>query len=86
MNAKLSDIAERLEEVALKDDYFKERGLYPNVDFYSGIILTALKIPTNLFTPIFVLGRMPGWCAQLIEHIKNPHARITRPRQVYLGK
>lgn len=86
MNARLSDIAERLEEVALSDDYFKERGLYPNVDFYSGIILTALKIPTTLFTPIFVLGRMPGWCAQLIEHIKNPHARITRPRQVYQGK
>lgn len=86
MDSYLSDIAQKVEEVALSDDYFKERGLYPNVDFYSGIILTALKIPTELFTPIFVMGRMPGWCAQLIEHNKNPHARITRPRQVYLGK
>lgn len=86
MDAKLSDIAEKLEEVALKDEYFQARNLYPNVDFYSGIILSALKIPTQLFTPMFVLGRMPGWCAQLIEHVKNPQARITRPRQVYLGK
>ncbi len=86
MNSCFSDIAQKVEEVALNDDYFKERGLYPNVDFYSGIILTALKIPVELFTPIFVMGRMPGWCAQLIEHNKNPYARITRPRQVYLGK
>ena len=62
MNAKFSDIAEKLEEVALQDEYFIERKLYPNVDFYSGIILTALKIPVSLFTPIFVIGRMPGWC------------------------
>ncbi|MGI0406147.1 citrate synthase [Helicobacter himalayensis] len=86
MDHRLSDIAERLEEVALSDDYFKERGLYPNVDFYSGIILSALKIPVSLFTPIFVIGRMPGWCAQLIEHIKDPTTRITRPRQVYIGE
>ncbi|RDU64204.1 citrate synthase [Helicobacter sp. MIT 14-3879] len=85
MNAKFSDIAEKLEEVALKDEYFIERKLYPNVDFYSGIILTALKIPVSLFTPIFVIGRMPGWCSQVIEHIKSG-ARITRPRQVYEGK
>ncbi|SQH71230.1 citrate synthase [Helicobacter mustelae] len=86
MNARLSEIAHKIEEVALNDEYFIQRGLYPNVDFYSGIILTALQIPTELFTPIFVMGRMPGWCAQLIEHHKNPSARITRPRQVYLGK
>lgn len=86
MDRRLSDIAEKLEEVALSDDYFKARGLYPNVDFYSGIILTALKIPVSLFTPIFVIGRMPGWCAQLIEHVKDPTTRITRPRQVYVGK
>ena len=86
MDHRLSDIAEKLEEVALSDDYFKARGLYPNVDFYSGIILTALKIPVSLFTPIFVIGRMPGWCAQLIEHVKDPTTRITRPRQVYVGK
>ncbi len=85
MDSRLSDIAEKLEEVALSDDYFKQRGLYPNVDFYSGIILSALKIPVSLFTPIFVIGRMPGWCAQVIEHIKSG-ARITRPRQLYLGK
>ena len=85
MNAQLSEIAEKLEEVALKDDYFIERKLYPNVDFYSGIILSALRIPVSLFTPIFVIGRMPGWCAQVIEHIKSG-ARITRPRQVYEGK
>ena len=85
MNAKFSDIAEKLEEDALQDEYFIERKLYPNVDFYSGIILTALKIPVSLFTPIFVIGRMPGWCAQVIEHIKSG-ARITRPRQVYEGK
>ena len=85
MNAKFSDIAEKLEEVALQDEYFIERKLYPTVDFYSGIILTALKIPVSLFTPIFVIGRMPGWCAQVIEHIKSG-ARITRPRQVYEGK
>lgn len=86
MDMRLSEIAEKVEEVALSDSYFIERKLYPNVDFYSGIILTALKIPTELFTPIFVLGRMPGWCANLIEHVKDPSARITRPRQVYLGK
>lgn len=85
MNNKFSDIAQKVEEVALKDDYFIERKLYPNVDFYSGIILSALKIPVTLFTPIFVIGRMPGWCAQVIEHIKSG-ARITRPRQVYKGK
>lgn len=86
MNARLSEIAEKLEEVALSDDYFKERNLYPNVDFYSGIILTALRIPVPLFTPLFAIGRMPGWCAQVMEHMKNPYARITRPRQVYMGK
>lgn len=85
MNDRFSDIAEKIEEVALKDEYFIERKLYPNVDFYSGIILSALKIPVSLFTPIFVIGRMPGWCAQVVEHIKSG-ARITRPRQVYDGK
>lgn len=86
MDMRLSDIAEKVEEVALNDEYFIQRKLYPNVDFYSGIILTALKIPTQLFTPIFVLGRMPGWCANLIEHVKDPNTKITRPMQVYVGK
>lgn len=85
MNNKFSDIAEKIEEVALNDDYFIERKLYPNVDFYSGIILSSLKIPVSLFTPIFVIGRIPGWCAQVIEHIKS-NSKITRPKQVYKGK
>lgn len=85
IDERRAEIAERVEEIALKDDYFIERKLYPNVDFHSGIILSALKIPRALFTPIFVIGRMPGWCAQVIEHIQSG-ARITRPRQVYLGK
>ncbi len=86
MDSRLSDLAHKVEEVALNDSYFVERNLYPNVDFYSGIILSALKIPVLLFTPIFVIGRMPGWCAQLLEHIKDPTTRITRPRQVYIGE
>ncbi len=85
MDSRLSDLAHKVEEVALSDSYFVERNLYPNVDFFSGIILSALKIPVSLFTPIFVIGRMPGWCAQLLEHIKDPATRITRPRQVYIG-
>ena len=81
---RLADISERVEEIALSDSYFIERNLYPNVDFHSGLVLTALKIPRKLFTPIFVIGRMPGWCAQMIEHMKSG-AKITRPRQLYLG-
>ncbi|WP_281757354.1 citrate synthase [Helicobacter suis] len=86
MNPRLDEIAAKIEEVALKDDYFIEHNLYPNVDFYSGTILTALKIPTRFFTPVFVIARTVGWCAQLLEHVKNPKARITRPRQVYMGR
>ena len=78
------DIALRLEEVALRDDYFKERGLYPNVDFYSGIIYRALEIPTDMFTVMFSLGRIPGWIAQWKE-MRESHAPIGRPRQVYNG-
>ena len=78
------DIALRLEEVALKDEYFKVRGLYPNVDFYSGIIYRALGIPTDMFTVMFALGRLPGWIAQWKEMREN-HEPIGRPRQVYIG-
>jgi len=78
------DIAMKLEKVALNDDYFKERGLYPNVDFYSGIIYKALGIPTDMFTVIFALGRLPGWIAQWKEMREN-HEPIGRPRQVYTG-
>ncbi|BCZ17404.1 Type II citrate synthase GltA [Helicobacter sp. NHP19-003] len=86
MNPKLDEIAAKVEEVALKDDYFIERNLYPNVDFYSGTILRALQIPVRFFTPVFVIGRTVGWCAQLLEHVKNAQVRIARPRQVYIGK
>ncbi len=79
------DIAMKLEEIALKDDYFIERKLYPNVDFYSGIILSALGIPTNMFTVMFALGRMPGWIAQWKEMRETPGLRINRPRQIYTG-
>ena len=85
MDERYLEIAQKIEEVALRDDYFIERKLYPNVDFYSGIILSALKIPINLFTPIFAMGRMPGWCAQLIEHIKLG-SKLSRPLHVYTGK
>lgn len=80
----LLDIAKRLEEVALEDEYFIERKLYPNVDFYSGIIMRAIGIPTNMFTVIFAIGRLPGW----ISHWREVHmapARIDRPRQIYTG-
>jgi len=81
----LLDIAKNLEEIALKDDYFVERKLYPNVDFYSGIIYRAMGIPTNMFTVMFALGRLPGWIAQWKETRETPGARIYRPRQIYVG-
>ncbi|MCI5054738.1 MAG: citrate synthase [Flavobacteriales bacterium] len=79
------DIAKKLEEVALKDEYFVSRKLYPNVDFYSGIIYRALGIPTNMFTVMFALGRLPGWIAQWKEMIENKEP-IGRPRQIYVGE
>ena len=79
------DIAKELEEVALTDPYFIERKLYPNVDFYSGIILDAMCIPTNMFTVMFALGRLPGWIAHWKEMIEEPGMRIARPRQIYDG-
>jgi len=81
----LLDIAKKLEEAALTDPYFAERKLYPNVDFYSGIIYRAIGIPTEMFTVMFALGRMPGWIAQWKEMIENPGTKIGRPRQVYTG-
>ena len=78
------DIAKKLEKVALEDDYFVQRGLYPNVDFYSGIIYRALGIPTEMFTVMFALGRLPGWIAQWKEMIENGEP-IGRPRQIYTG-
>jgi len=81
----LLDIAKSLEEVALRDSYFVERKLYPNVDFYSGIILRAIGIPVNMFTVIFAIGRMPGWIANWREVHLDLNGRIYRPRQVYTG-
>lgn len=81
----LLGIAKELEEAALSDDYFIERNLYPNVDFYSGIILKAIGIPVNMFTVMFSMGRMPGWVAHWRELVRTPKNRIYRPRQVYQG-
>lgn len=80
------ELAMRLEEIALKDDYFVERKLYPNVDFYSGIIYKALGIPMNMFTVMFALARTVGWIANWIEMISDPERKIGRPRQLYVGK
>jgi len=77
-------IAKKLEESALEDEYFKSRNLYPNVDFYSGIIYRALGIPTDMFTVMFAIGRLPGWIAQWKEMRENKEP-IGRPRQVYTG-
>ena len=82
----LLDIAKKLEEVALKDEFFIEKKLYPNVDFYSGIIYRAMGIPTNMFTVMFALGRLPGWIAQWKETREASGARIYRPRQIYTGE
>ncbi|MCY3020565.1 MAG: citrate synthase [Planctomycetota bacterium] len=79
------DIALKLEEIALKDDYFLSRHLYPNVDFYSGLILKAAGFPTNMFTVLFAIGRMPGWLAQWREMHHDPGFKIARPRQIYQG-
>ena len=81
----LLQIAEELEEVALRDEYFIERNLYPNVDFYSGVVLRAIGIPTSMFTVIFAIGRMPGWIAHWYEERFSDNPRIHRPRQVYTG-
>lgn len=81
----LLDIARKLEELALADPYFVERRLYPNVDFYSGIILRAMGIPTNMFTVCFAIGRLPGWIAQWKEQHDDPTTKILRPRQIYTG-
>ena len=85
VNEPLLEIAMRLEEVALKDDYFVERKLYPNVDYYSGLIMRAIGIPVNMFTVMFAIGRLPGWIAHWREVRTNPVSRIDRPRQIYMG-
>lgn len=81
----LLDIAMELEGKALADPYFQERGLYPNVDFYTGLTYREMGIPTDMFTVMFAIGRLPGWIAQWMEMKKDPHGRIARPRQIYTG-
>jgi citrate synthase len=83
---ELLDIAQELADIALKDDYFIQRKLYPNVDFYSGIIMKAIGIPLNMFTVMFAIGRMPGWIANWKEIHENPKQKIYRPRQIYMGE
>jgi citrate synthase len=85
MRSRQLEIAMKLEEIALRDDYFVSHKLYPNVDFYSGIIYKALGIPVNMFTVLFAIGRMPGWIAQWLEMRRDPATRIGRPRQIYTG-
>jgi citrate synthase len=85
VSSKLLEIAMRLETVALNDEYFVSRKLYPNVDFYSGVIYKALGIPVNMFTAMFTLGRLPGWIAQWLEMRQDEDFRISRPRQIYVG-
>jgi len=82
---ELLDIAFRLEQVALSDPYFIERKLYPNVDFYTGLIYRAMGFPPKMFTVLFALGRLPGWIAQWREMIEDPDLKIARPRQLYVG-
>jgi citrate synthase len=82
----LLDIARKLEEIALTDSYFIDHNLYPNVDFYSGIILKAIGIPANMFTVVFAIGRLPGWIAHWHEQNQSAEKRIARPRQIYMGE
>jgi citrate synthase len=84
-NDQLLDLAKQLEQVALSDDYFISRKLYPNVDFYTGLIYKAMGFPERMFTVMFALGRLPGWIAQWREMINDPATKIGRPRQVYTG-
>ncbi len=85
VSSRLLEIGMKLEEIALRDEYFVSRKLYPNVDFYSGIIYKALGIPVNMFTVMFTIGRMPGWIAQWLEMRRDPEFKISRPRQIYTG-
>ena len=85
VNDPLLDVAMKLEEAALKDEYFVQRKLYPNVDFYSGIIYKALGIPTEMFTVMFAIARTAGWVSHWLEQQTDPEAKIGRPRQIYTG-
>ncbi|MEZ4525454.1 MAG: citrate/2-methylcitrate synthase [Desulfobacterales bacterium] len=85
INDPLLDIAQTLEDIALNDEYFISHNLYPNVDFYSGIVLRAIGIPTEMFTVMFAIGRLPGWIAQWKESMEDPEWKLNRPRQIYIG-
>ena len=85
-NDPLLDIAKQLEEIALADDYFVDRRLYPNVDFYTGLIYKAMGFPSKMFTVLFAIGRLPGWIAQWRELMNDPETKIGRPRQIYTGE
>jgi citrate synthase len=85
LDTGLMAVAKKIEEIALNDEYFIKRNLYPNIDFYSGVILQALKIPKEMFAVIFVIGRTPGWIAQWIELKEQDTIKIARPRQLYVG-
>lgn len=82
----LLNVARKLEEVALKDPYFIDHNLYPNVDFYSGILLRAMGIPLDMFTVMFAIGRLPGWISQWKESHEDPEWKLHRPRQIYIGQ
>jgi len=81
----LVDLAQEVEEAVLADDYFQSRNLYPNIDFYTGLTYRAMGIPTDMFTVMFAIGRIPGWIAQWLEMKEDPDGRIGRPRQIYTG-
>ena len=83
---ELLDLAMKLEEIALNDEYFIQRKLYPNVDFYTGLIYRAMGFPTDFFTVLFAMGRLPGWIAHYLEQVNDPTAKINRPRQIYTGE
>jgi citrate synthase len=85
VNDPLLGLAQELEQIALEDDYFKERKLYPNVDFYTGVIYKAMGFPTRMFTVLFAIGRLPGWIAQFRESLQDPSTKIGRPQQLYVG-
>merc|ERR1711948_138962 len=86
INDPLLAVAQALEEIALSDEYFMKRKLYPNVDYYSGILLRAIGIPTSMFTVMFAMSRTVGWMTQWNEMISEKQMRITRPRQIYVGE
>jgi len=82
----LIDVATELERIALQDDYFVKRKLYPNVDFYSGLIYEAIGFPTEMFPVLFAIPRTPGWYSQWQEHLTDPEQKLARPRQIFLGE